>query len=110
MKKLIIRKWKYMKIILGIAVVMIAVSSVWAGNWDDNPSNWKNSESNWKNNQNNWKNSPNNWENSPNNFNRKNGVYDEDGNSMGYTTKKAGGGTNIYTNNGKRVGYSSDEE
>jgi len=101
-----------MKKRLFLIVVMIFLSqNVWANNWKDSPNNWKNSENNWKNSPNNWKNSPHNWENSPYNFNRKNAMYDENGESVGYTTRKAGGGgVNIYNNSGKRVGYSTGDE
>ena len=100
-----------MKKRLFLIVAMIFMSqNVWASNWEDSSSNWKNSENNWKNSPNNWKNSPHNWKNSPYNSNRKNTMYDENGNSIGYTTKKAGGGVNIYKNSGKRIGYSTSEE
>ena len=67
--------------------------------------NWNNSPQNWQNSPDNWENSSQNWENSPNNFNATNGVFDNHGRQIGYETQAPSGVTNIYSNNGSRMGY-----
>ena len=89
-----------------VCVVLLLVCSVcFTGSWESSPANWENSEANWENSPANWKNSPANWDNSEANYNRQNGVYDSKGKTSGYTTPKAGGGVNIYDNDGDRIGY-----
>ena len=55
-------------------------------NWENSPYNWKNSEYNYKNSEYNWANSQYNWKNSEYNYNSRNGVYDNNGNRVGYQT------------------------
>ena len=62
-------------------------------NWNDSPQNWQNSQQNWNNSSNNWNNSPSNWNNSPSNYNSTNGVFDNQGNRIGYETKAPEGVT-----------------
>ena len=54
-------------------------------NFDNSPYNFKNSPYNFKNSPYNFDNSPYNFKNSPYNFNRNNGIYDNKGNSWGYS-------------------------
>ncbi len=99
------------KLIMVTAVVTLAVASFlplvsWAqGPWRNSPHNWNNSPYNWQNDPSNWNNLPSNWKNSPHYWKRRNGVYDESGNPLGYITPKPGGGFNIFDNEGNRIGY-----
>jgi hypothetical protein len=70
--------------------------------------NYKNSENNYKNNSYNYENSPYNYKNSYFNPNRTS-IVNDDGNSVGYAVPKAGGGYNLFDNNGKRIGFSTGE-
>jgi hypothetical protein len=74
-------------------------------NWQNNPNNWQNSSQNWQNNSQNWKNNPQNWQNSANNYNNANGIYDSNGNRIGYSVPSANGGINYFNNDGSRRGY-----
>jgi hypothetical protein len=83
-------------------------SQNWANspqNWRNNPDNWQNSPQNWQNSSQNWKNSPQNWQNSGNNYNNANGIYDSNGNRIGYSVPSANGGINYFNNDGSRRGY-----
>ena len=73
--------------------------------WENNPLNYKNSPYNYDNSQYNYKNSQYNWENSPYNMDSKNGIYNNQGNRIGYEVQNSQGTRNIYDNNGNRVGY-----
>lgn len=77
-----------------------------AGSMDykNSPLNYENSSLNYENSELNWKNSSMNWDNSTMNSKRKS-VYDEDGDSVGYVVEKDNGGSNIFSNSGKRIGY-----
>lgn len=46
-----------------------------------------------------------NWNDSPNNFSATNGVYDNLGNRIGYEVQSPSGVTNLYSNDGRRMGY-----
>ena len=74
-------------------------------NWQNNPNNWQNNSQNWNNSSQDWKNSPQNWQNSGANFNNANGVYDSNGNRVGYAVPTGNGGVNYFNNNGGRGGY-----
>lgn len=83
-------------------------SQNWANspqNWRNSPDNWQNSPQNWQNRSDNWKNSPQNWQNSANNYNNANGIYDSNGNRIGYSVPTANGGINFFNNDGSRRGY-----
>jgi hypothetical protein len=83
-------------------------SQNWANspqNWQNSLNNWENNPQNWENSPQNWKNSPQNWENNPNNYGSINGIYDSDGNRIGYVVPKANGGVNYFNNNGARRAY-----
>jgi hypothetical protein len=83
-------------------------SQNWANspqNWRNNPDNWQNSPQNWQNSSQNWKNSPQNWQNNGNNYNSTNGIYDRNGNRIGYGVPSANGGVNYFNNDGSRSGY-----
>ncbi|MGV0999342.1 MAG: hypothetical protein ACOYBQ_08460 [Fluviibacter sp.] len=73
--------------------------------WDASPLNWNNLSQNWDNSPSNWKNSPTNWENSQTNNTSRNGVYDTQGNRVGYTVRTPSGVTNVFTNDGRRVAF-----
>jgi hypothetical protein len=73
--------------------------------WENNPLNYKNSLYNFDNSQYNYKNSPYNWENSPYNIDSKNGIFNNQGDRIGYEVKSDQGTRNIYDNNGNRIGY-----
>lgn len=74
-------------------------------NWNNSPQNWQNSPDNWDNSPQNWNNSPQNWINNPNNFNATNGVFDNQGRQIGYEVQTPTGVTNIYSTDGRRMGY-----
>jgi hypothetical protein len=83
-------------------------SQNWANspqNWQNSPNNWQNSSQNWENSSQNWKNNPQNWQNSANNYNNANGIYDSNGNRVGYGVPSANGGINYFNNDGSRRGY-----
>ena len=83
-------------------------SQNWANspqNWRNSPDNWQNSPQNWQNSSQNWKNSPQNWQNSANNYNNANGIFDSNGNRIGYGVPTANGGVNYFNNDGSRRGY-----
>ena len=79
-------------------------------NYNDSIYNYKNSPYNYANSPNNYENSPNNYKNSPNNYNSPNGIYDTNGNRIGYRTRTEQGVTNYFDNQGRRKGYSADEQ
>lgn len=89
-----------------IAILLIA-GPVFAGSYDNSPYNYNNSEYNYQNSEYNPKNSPYNYDNSAYNPSSTNSIYDSDGDRVGYTTEKAGGGYNYYSEDGDRIGYSS---
>jgi hypothetical protein len=71
---------------------------------------WQNSSSNWQNTSQDWRNSPQNWANSAQNYNNANGIYDRDGNRVGYAVPRAdGSGINYFDNSGRRTGYQNYE-
>ena len=74
--------------------------------WENSPINYKNSELNYQNSPLNYNNSPLNYQNSPLNTNSTNGVYDNNGNRIGYETTSNEGVRNIFDNNGNRISYS----
>ena len=83
-------------------------SQNWANspqNWQNSPDNWQNSSQNWQNRSDDWKNSPQNWDNSGNNYNNANGIYDSNGNRVGYSVPTPNGGINYFNNDGSRRGY-----
>jgi uncharacterized protein YxeA len=89
-------------------IVLIAMfpAVVFAQNsWDNSPFNWNNSQYNYDNSSYNYKNSQYNWDNNQFNTNSKNGVYDNNGNRVGYETRSDQGTRNIFDNNGNRIGY-----
>lgn len=75
-------------------------------NYNNSPLNYQNSELNYQNSPLNYQNSPLNYQNSSMNTNAQNGVYDNNGNRVGYEVKAPSGVTNYFDNNGNRVGYS----
>ncbi len=97
-----------LQIILAVASLLVAsctANAQQAINYNDSPYNYQNSEYNYENSPYNYKNSPNNYENSPYNYNSNNGVYDNRGNRIGYEVQAPSGVTNIYSNDGRRMGY-----
>ncbi len=84
-------KWIIVGIVLG------AIGG-YIGSTKADPINFNNSPLNFNN-------SPLNWANSPLNVNATNGVYDTNGNRVGYTTVSPQGTVNIFGNDGNRTGY-----
>jgi hypothetical protein len=75
-------------------------------NWRNSPDNWQNSARNWQNSAQDWQNSPQNWQNSGANYNNANGIYDSNGNRLGYVVPRGDkGGLNYFNNDGTRSGY-----
>ena len=88
------------------------------------------SSQNWENSLQNWKNNPitgktarptsrirrkigatarKTGKNSAQNYNNKNGIYDRNGNRIGYAVPRAdGSGMNFFDNSGRRIGYQND--
>lgn len=93
-------------LVLGMAVLPIhQVHAGDYGGYDSSPFNYDNSEYNFENSPYNYKNSPYNHENSRYNQNATNGIYNEDGERIGYGVRREDGGINFYNNDGDRVGY-----
>ncbi len=74
-------------------------------NFNNSPMNFNNSPMNFDNSPMNFNNSPMNFNNSPMNFGATNGVYDNNGNRIGYTTVTPQGVVNIFGNDGNRMGF-----
>lgn len=74
-------------------------------NWRNSPDNWQNNPQNWANSPQNWKNNPQNWQNNANNYNSTNGIYDRNGNRLGYFVPKGDGAVNYFNNDGSRRSY-----
>ncbi len=98
-----------MKVQLALATLAFLLASCaeaqQAYNYNDSPYNYQNSEYNYENSPYNYKNSPYNYDNSAYNYNANNGVYDNRGNRIGYEVQAPSGVTNIYSNDGRRMGY-----
>ena len=75
-------------------------------NYNNSALNYQNSELNYQNSSLNYQNSPLNYQNSSMNYNANNGIYDNNGNRVGYEVKAPSGVTNFFDNNGNRIGYS----
>ena len=86
-------------------ILMLASSPAMAQSYNDAPYNYNNSEANYDNSPANFRNSPANYDNSPSNYGATNGVYDNDGERMGYVVPNSSGGANVFNNDGERVGY-----
>jgi len=86
-------------------MALIATKACAQTSWENNPLNYKNSPYNFDNSQYNYKNSPYNWENSLYNLESKNGIFNNQGDRIGYEVKSDQGTRNIYDNNGNRIGY-----
>jgi hypothetical protein len=76
-------------------------------NWADSEFNWRNNSYNINNTAQLWDNNPMNWKNDPNNYESRNGIYDTDGQRVGYEVVSPQGVKNYFDNNGKRVGYTA---
>jgi hypothetical protein len=72
---------------------------------NSSPYNMNNSIYNMNNSPSSVANSPYNMANSPYNINATNGVYDNNGNRVGYTVVSPTGVVNIFNNDGGRTGY-----
>lgn len=101
-------KMKYL-----VALFLLAQLAIYARyteaqvvSWESSPLNYQNSPLNYDNSSLNYQNSPLNYQNSPLNYNSTNGLYDNNGNRIGYETKTPSGVTNYFDNNGNRIGYS----
>jgi sortase (surface protein transpeptidase) len=95
-------------ILIGIMFLSVdAFALDW--NWNTSTYNYKNSKDNYENSEYNYKNSPDNWSNSQYNPERKS-ICNEEGQAIGYVVPKDDGGTNIFNNEGKRIGFTPSEE
>lgn len=97
-----------MILMFGMSIYSSDTQDASASNFWNSPGNYENSANNYENSTQNWKNSPNNYENSIHNRDRKS-IFDESGNSIGYVVPKSNGGSNIFTNEGKRIGYEAPD-
>jgi hypothetical protein len=103
------RKGEAMKIaplVFALLLAMAGFANAQVTNWSNSPYNFQNSPHNFNNSPYNFQNSPHNFNNSPYNFNSGNGVYDNQGNRVGYGVTSPTGVTNYFDNNGNRMGYS----
>jgi hypothetical protein len=98
-------KWITVGIVLGAIGGYIGSTKADPINFNNSPLNWANSPLNFDNSPLNFNNSPLNWANSPLNVNATNGVYDTNGNRVGYTTVSPHGTVNIFGSDGNRTGY-----
>lgn len=80
------------------------IRSCAADTWG-NPFAWENNQLTLQNNSMDWNNNPYNWDNTFLNPYAKNGLYDNDGNRIGYERKNEYGTTNIFDNDGNRRAY-----
>jgi hypothetical protein len=96
-------KWVVAGALLG--ALGYALQSEAQTSYNNSPLNWANSSLNFDNSPLNYNNSPLNYNNSPLNWNATNGVFDVNGNRIGYTTVSPQGTVNIYSNQGDRTGY-----
>lgn len=99
-----------MKLQIALAVLSVLIASCSANaqqamNWNENPYNYQNSEYNYENSPYNYQNSPYNYNNSAYNNSANNGFYDNRGNRIGYEVQAPSGVTNVYSNDGRRMGY-----
>jgi hypothetical protein len=93
-------------IVSAVAFSSVLAASAFAQSYQNSPYNYQNSEYNYDNSSYNYRNSPYNYENSPYNSNSSNGVYDNDGNRIGYSVRRSdGSGVNIFDDDGNRIGY-----
>jgi hypothetical protein len=76
------------KICLFFVIFIISPAFGQFNSWESSPLNYQNSELNYQNSPLNFNNSPLNYENSPLNYNAKNGIYDNEGNRIGYSPAK----------------------
>lgn len=98
-------KYTYKLIVCGLLSAWTVLSNAQVTNLQNSPYNMQNSQFNMENSSYNMRNSPYNMENSPYNLNSNNGIYDNNGNRMGYEVKAPSGVTNYFDNNGNRIGY-----
>ena len=93
------------RLILSLLMSYSVASAGQVINMDNSPYNMKNSINNMENSSQNMKNSPYNMDNSRYNADATNGVYDNNGNRVGYKVTTDSGVTNYFDNNGNRIGY-----
>ena len=103
-------KWIILDILLGAIGGYVQSCSAQAmvnppPNFHSSQFNFNNSPYNFNNSPYNFNNSPFNFNNSPFNFNAQNGVYDANGNRMGYSTVNPQGTTNFFSDSGSPIGY-----
>lgn len=101
---------KKILIAAGSAIALMGSVSHAQVPYNDSIYNYKNSRYNYANSPYNYENSPYNFKNSPLNLNSPNGVYDANGNRVGYKTTTEQGVTNYFDNQGNRKGYSTNEQ
>ena len=101
-----VRHWVGIALVLGCWFLII-LSAHAQYNWQDSPYNYKNSEYNPQNSPYSYDNSPYNPKNSQYNYAnpRANGVYDNEGNRVGYVVDSQEGVRNYFNNDGQWIGY-----
>jgi hypothetical protein len=83
-------------------VALLSAGPATAQLFEDSPLNFQNSPFNFQNSPFNFQNNPLNFQNGP--FGN-NGIYDNNGNRMGYGVYRPDGGMNFFDNQGNRFGY-----
>jgi hypothetical protein len=90
---------------LFVIAALITSSSAYAQNWNASPYNYNNSPHNYNSSPYNYNSSPYNYNNSPYDMNSRNGIYDNDGNRVGYGVQRSDEGKNYFDNSSNRSGY-----
>jgi hypothetical protein len=98
-------KHAYLAAVLVSASLFMSATAASAQSYNSSPYNYQNSPYNYENSPYNYRNSPYNYNNSPYNSNATNGIYDNDGNRLGYAVRRSDGGVNFFDDDGNRTGY-----
>lgn len=96
------------KPILILALILSANAQATSLNWENSPYNYKNMDITYDNSSMKWDNNPLNYRNNELNYNQRNGIYDNDGDQVGYKVRRLDGVTNYFDDTGYRMGYSDE--
>ena len=96
---------KVLLVVVGLVAALAVSRAGYAQAWQYSPYNFNNSPSNFNNSPYNFNNSPYNFNNSPYNSQSNRGIYDNNGNRVGYGVYRPDGGMNFFDNQGNRFGY-----
>lgn len=107
MHKLMLNIYLRQKVLLLVSTAFLtgSVAAQSAFDWADSPYNWANSEYNPVNSPYALENSPYALQNSPNSVNPTNGVFNDEGDRVGYYVPNQQGSTNVFDLDGNRQFY-----